>query len=378
MANDMKTANWRSQIKAIIAGQKPDVVPASFRLDKWFQANLHKGKLPPELSGVDIDRLYSTLGLANPARNAKVFDIKLREPVNCHTSRSADTITTRWQTPKGTVKLVCRLTPEEEAAGLSPTILEHPIKEWDDYEIYRQILLHTEFIPNYEQYHKYEKIIGNSGLPLVILGPIPFHELLLRWTGYEKGYMDLFDCPDYILGVIDTAKDIYKKMWNIVADSPAEFVMHGVNFDTNLISPNIFREYFLNYCKEFNQMMHESGKYVAFHADGDMSGLLELVLEAGYDVADCFACKPMVKCTVEQAREKWLNDITIWGAVGSNQLEESYSLDELQRHLDNVYNVIKTGDRFILGIADQAMPGSDWQHIKMLIDTAHRNQNYPL
>ena len=138
------------------------------------------------------------------------------------------------------------------------------------------------------------------------------------------------------------------------------------------------REHFLPYLKSFNEQMHLAGKKVAFHADGNMSGLLKLVLDAKFDVADCFACDPMVRCTVGEARAAWQGRTTLWGALPSSLLEPNVPLGQLCDHLKRVYREAAPGDRFVLGIADQAMPTASWDHIKLAAEWARDHSRYPI
>ena len=368
----------RVQMETIFRGDAPEVIPAVFRLGAWYNSQVAAGQLPAEVAGLTLPEVETHLGLANSARTGRVFEVRYRDPVKCVQSRRGDEVITDWHTPAGQLRLVRRFLDGAEAAGLMPTTSEYPIKTLDDYAAYQQIVEHTEYVPAYQDWLDYDRQIGPASLPMLILGTIPIHSLLIQWTGYEKGYFDLFDRPDVVLPVIEAANTVNRRMWDIVAESGAQLVMHGVNFDTAMTSPPVFREHFLPYLKAFNQRMHQAGKLVAFHADGNMSGLLDLVVEADYDVADCFACQPMVACTIEQARQVWADKITIWGALPGTLLEPDVPRDQLIEHLEHIYRVMAPGKRFVLGLADQALPSSSWEHIKLAAQWAGRHGSFPI
>jgi len=366
---------YREHLEATLAGRIVDRIPAVFRLDNWYNARAHAGDLPGEWAGMSLRKVEAHLGLGRSARAGIVFNVILRSPVECVETRKDDLIITEWHTSGRSLRWVRRYGPGDEAAGLSPTTLTHPIQCVEDYAAYEEVMRHTEFVPTYDDYLRYDRMIGDRGMPMVILGPIPFHDLLVRWSGYEQGYLHLYDHPDVVLRAADVANQTYRRMWEVVAESPARLVMHGVNFDTKMTSPPIFREHFLPYLKQFNRRMHEAGKQVAFHADGDMSGLLELVLQADYDVADCFACSPLVPCTMTQARSAWRDRITIWGGLPSSLLEPPVPLEQLRAHLSQVYQAVAPGERFILGISDQAMPTASWKHIALAAQWAREHDS---
>ena len=373
--NDM---TWRQRLVAVMAGQASARIPAVFRLDKWYQARTHAGDLPPELAGMSLEQVEAHLGLGRSARAGHVFKTVLRPPVECVETRSGDRLITEWHTPGRTVRMVRQFTSGAEAAGLLPATIEHPIKDWDDYAAYEQVMRHTEFVPTYEEYRQYDRMIGAAGLPMVILGAIPVHDLMIRWVGYEQAYLHLCDRPDVVLQAVDVANEAYRRMWPIVAESPAHLVMHGVHFDSQVTPPPVFRDHFLPYLAAFNRLMHDAGKQVAFHGDSDITALLELVVEAEYDVCDCLACQPLVPCTVAQARAAWRDRITIWGGLPSHLLEPNVPLDQLHAHLEGLYRQVAPGDRFIFGISDQAMPTASWRHLSLAAKWARDHSAYPL
>ncbi len=364
--SDSHGVNWRERIQAVLDGQIPDRIPAIFRLDKWYKARAHAHDLPGELAGLPLTEVEARLGLAQSARQGYVFKTALRPPVERIESRHGDSVITEWRTPRRTLRRVRRYGPGDEVAGIDATTIEFPVKCPEDYAAYVEVIRHTEFLPAYEEYLQYDRMVGCAGLPLVILGPIPVHDLMLKWTGYERGYLDLCDHPDVVLPAVEEANAVYRRMWSIAAESPATFLMHGVNFDTQMTSPRVFREHFLPYIKVFNREMHLAGKKVAFHADGDMSELLELALEADYDAADCFASHPMVRCTVARARAVWQDRITIWGGIPSILLERHSPLDRLRGCLEDLYHHVAPGDHFMPAISDAAMPTSSWEHLAFL------------
>ena len=354
----------------MLSGDSPDRIPAIWRLDKWYGARMGKADWPAELAGRSLEQVEAHLGLARSARAGRVFRTVLRPPVIRQESRQGDEIITEVHTPAGVLRKVARYAPGDEQAGLLPAIIEYPIRELEHYVAFEQAMRHIECVATYDEFLAYDRSVGDAGLPLVILGPNPLHELLISWTGYQTGYLHLADQPDVVISAIAAADEAYRRMWPVVAASPAKFVMHGVNFDTRMTPPSVFREHFLPYLRSFNDLMHESGKWTACHADGDMSGLLGLTVEAGYDAADCFACQPLVRCSFEQARSAWKDRITIWGGLPSTLLEPHVPLEQLRTHLEHVYASLGDGRRFMLGLSDQAMPTSSWAHIKAAADFA--------
>lgn len=358
--------DWRERILAIISGQQTDRIPAIFRMSRWYKPRVHAGTLPSEVAGMSMAQVEEYLGLARSARYAKIYRIEFRPPVECVVSRKGDEVITEYKTPRGTLRRVARFNPGDEVAGIDASFVEFPIKSWDDYAVCAEVFRHMEFVPTYDAYERYDAEIGRAGLPMVVVGAIPFHYLLQEWTGYEKGYLDLFDREDLFMETVEAGNEAYRRMWDVVAASPAKLLLHGVNFDSKTTPPPMFKKHWMPYFKQFIPMMHQAGKYVACHADGNMSKLLNETLETGFDVADCFASAPLVPCTISQARAVWKDKLTIWGGLPSNYLEPNSSLDDLREYLDQLWRDVAPGNQFMLGISDMALPTTSWEHLKVV------------
>jgi hypothetical protein len=99
------------------------------------------------------------------------------------------------------------------------------------------------------------------------------------------------------------------------------------------------------------------------HADADTSGILNLIEQAGWDMVECFVTAPMVPVTLEQARHAWGNRVIIWGGIPSLMLSPSVSEAEFRAYCRRVFEIIGTGEAFILGVADNVMPDSRIERI---------------
>lgn len=356
----------RERFRAVLRGEKPDRVPVVSRLDIWHKTRQLQRDLPREWQDKSLDQLQLGLSMGLSARAAKVFRMTHCDPVQHVEWREGQRLFEEWRTPKGTLRMVREHKEDDEARGIRPMIVEHPIRSLDDYAIYEEVMRHRVYEPDYETYHAYDRLIGENGLPVVVLQTFPVHELMLSWVGYENACDHMINSPEVFDHAVETANEVHRQMWDVVAKSPCEFVLHGAHFDSAMTPPPMFKKYFLPYARAFNEHMHKAGKRTAFHGDADLSRLLDLILETGFDVVDCFAVDPLVPCTFREARQRWGNRMVIWGGVPSILLESPYTERQLQEHLEMLLHEAGVGTHFICGISDQAMPGSALERIKQI------------
>ena len=138
--------------------------------------------------------------------------------------------------------------------------------------------------------------------------------------------------------------------------------------------PPIFEKYFLPYFKEFNSRMHEHGKKTMWHADAEMGGLLNHVLEAGFDGADCLATIPLVPQRIEDYFDAWKGGIACWGGLPSTIFDPTFPMEEYKRTVDHLVEVTQGRNDFIFGASDNVMPGAEWERLLYLAEATGRRK----
>lgn len=367
----------RERQLAALSGEKPDRIPWMPRLEIWYTANYLAGTLPPEFAGMRLGEVQKALGLGKTARTGHVYTTRMKG-VEVHERR--DGLMTRFDyvTPVGTVSKLVMRTPELDALGIYPLEVEHHIKTENDIETVMYIVENTEYFPAYEQFIDYDESVGDAGLPMIQIGDVPFHHYLEVYTGYEMGYLHLFDYPGKVERLLETMHQSYReKMWPLVANSPGTLFLHGAHFSTETTPANYFGQYMLPYMQEFADYMHGYGKKVAHHADNDTSDIIDLLKQSRYDMHECFVTSPMVPITLAEARTALGDDVTIFGGVPSVILEPAVSDEQFEKYMDEIFNAAAPGDRFILGIADNMMPTSMMSRVKRIGELVEERGTYP-
>ncbi len=288
--------NARQRIQAVLDCQRPDRTPVACRLELWYAAQQWRQDPGGVLHGRDLMTVQRDLGMAVSARAGRVVITTWREPVRFEQQRWGSELHEYWHLPRGSLHRVSRYHGDDEAMGIRPHMVQHPVVTPRDYTLLADLARHVKFEPCSDEYERYDRMIGDAGYPMAVLGPCPAHDILLNWTGYEAGYLQLADDPAVFDAAVEAWVEARRRMWPIVASSPAQLVLHGVNFDAAVTPPPIFERYFLPYLRAFNDCMHAAGKRVAFHLDGELTGLLDLLMKCNVDVADCLACAPMTRC----------------------------------------------------------------------------------
>jgi hypothetical protein len=95
-------------------------------------------------------------------------------------------------------------------------------------------------------------------------------------------------------------------------------------------------------------------------------------------MVECFVTQPMVDTTLAEARSAWGDRVIIWGGVPSSILEDPFTDAQFEGFMDDLFRTIAPGKAFILGIADNAMPGSKIERIERVSKIAGERGRYPI
>lgn len=369
----------RQRLQAIMDGLSPDRIPWIPRLSIWHTAHSRQGTLPDRFAGLSLRQIERQLGMGTPAREGKVFVTEQKGDIETSARREGDSTLTTYRTPAGTVSTRYRHSAELERDGLPSLEVEHMLKGRGDFAVVEYLLRHTFYRPTPQAYLDYEAEIGGDGYPLVAAGDCPFHHFLQKLAGYQNAYYLLADFPEEVEHLLKTMENLEReRLWPLVAASPARLLLHGLHLDSMLTPPPYFERYITPYYRDFSALLHQNDKKLCMHADNDSRLILKHLEEAGFDMVETFTTQPQVSCTLEEARRTWGTRMIIWGAVPSVILEPTYAEEDFEAYMRQIFRTAAPGDAFILGVADNIMPGALLGRLERIAEMVEEWGAYPV
>jgi uroporphyrinogen-III decarboxylase len=371
--------NNRRRLLAILSGKPPDRIPWIPRLLIWYTAHQRAGTLPERYRDWSLRDIERDLGVGTPARDGQIFRTELRDVEVRERWLSPTELLTEYNTPAGTVSTRFVASEESRRTGLGDFQSEFMLKRREDYPVVEYIVEHTDYIATYDAYAAYEQEIGEDGYPMVQCGDCPFHHWMRALAGYNNAYYHLSDYPDEVKRLLAVMERRDREIvWRLMADSPADLILHGVHFSSQMTPPRIFDRYIVPYYQDLSALLRSRGKVLALHADNDTRQILARIERAGYGMAECFATHPLVPTTLAEARAAWGNRVIIWGGVPSIILEEPCTDAEFERYMDELFRTIAPGDAFILGVSDNVMPGAKIERLRCITQMMEERGVYPI
>lgn len=380
MANEQNgTMTDRERILAVLAGRPPDRIPWIPRLRLWYNAHRKAGTLPERYRGWTLRDIERDLGVGTPARGGAVFRTSMKG-VEVEERWLDDLhLRTEYRTPVGTVSTLFQGSEVLRRQAIQDLQVEFMLKSRRDYAVVQYIVENTQATETYDDYCRYEAEIGQDGYPMVHCGDCPFHHWMRALVGYEQAYFHLNDYPNEVEQLLATMTQVdEQRFWPLIVDSPARLILHGVHYSSQMTPPPMFEQYILPYYQRLSALLRARGKTLALHGDNDTRQILGHIERAGFQMVECFATYPMVQTTLAEARRSWGSRVIIWGGVPSVILEDPYSDQQFEAAMEEIFRTIAPGDAFILGVADNVMPGAKIERVRRITEMVQQLGKYPM
>jgi hypothetical protein len=384
----------RERILAAIQGSVPDRLPWVPRLEFWHRARLRQGTLPPQLRSLTLPEVAECLGVgcyssipdftdvadasAMLDRNLGIFHLPVipyrvtLEDVDRRVSRQGQETMVEYHTPAGSIRTASVFTDEMLDAGASmPWTTQHAIREPHDFDVVGHIFLHLKIEPHFAGYLARQEEIGEQGLAVGYLEgtACPIQHIMKELMPLEQFFYALHDYPEKVHGLAEQIEPFFRQIQQIGAESPAEVLLLGGNYDDSITHPPFFEKYIFPALRNYAEVLHRQGKYLMTHTDGENQRLFPLYRRAGFDVADSVCPYPMTRCTLEEIRTNFGEHVTIWGGIPSTLLcTSSTTEDEFWRSIDETVERYAHQSHFILGVSDMVTADCEWERMQYITD----------
>ena len=384
----------RERILAAIRGETPDQLPWVPRLEFWHRARLRHGTLPPELHSLTLTEIAASLGvgcydsipdftnITGPTDmidrtlglyNLSVLPYRISlEDVDRKVTHHGQETVVEYHTPAGSIRTASIFTDEMLDAGASSAwITEHAIREPQDFEVVGHIFSHLKVTPYFDGYLARRAEVGEQGLAVGFLqgAASPIQLIMKELMVLEQFFYAIHDYPERVQHLAEQIQPYFQKIQAIGAESPAEVLLLGANYDDSITHPAFFEKHILPGLQGFAAELHRRGKFLMTHTDGENSLLFPLYQRAGFDIADSVCPYPMTRCTLEETRAKFGKHVTIWGGIPSTLLcLSSTPEDEFRRSVNETIERYAHESHFVLGVSDMVTADCEWDRMQYITD----------
>jgi uroporphyrinogen-III decarboxylase len=395
----------KEQMLRAIRGQWADRLPWAPRIDLWYNAHSYRRTLPAVFQkDASLEEVADYIGggyhkvvpeflkawTPENTIDRGIGIYRLREMacrpeligVDREVKREGDTTTVTYHTPVGSVSCKILYTEEMRQAGISQTwISKHVIKKPEDYAVVGYIFKNIKVHPAYDSFSQCQEEVGDKGLVVAwaSTSASPMHHILKHFFDSTTFYLEMYDHPRELRQLCEDMEPYFEQIFKVHAQSPAEVIHFGANYDVMITYPPFFKEHMLPYLQRFSDLLHGQGKFLLSHCDGENKGLLDLIRESGIDVAEAVCPHPMTKVTLTEVRRVFQGKVTVYGGIPSVALLESAMSDEeFETFMTGLFDEISPGDRFILSISDTTPPDAKFDRLLRITEMVRERGQLPM
>ncbi|MGC9066617.1 MAG: uroporphyrinogen decarboxylase family protein [Candidatus Ratteibacteria bacterium] len=326
----------RERILSVFAGEKPDCVPFILDMSHWYY---HRYNLPwdltmpydsPDEGLIDIHKKFN-VGFYIPILSIG-WKVQYTNDVEYRVWKEKydNSISIIWEyhTPYG----VIRRRRAWEQKSYSWPIKEWGIKSRSDIKILQYALVHRKFYPDFDSYMKWKTAVGRFGIVYMPFGYSAMGQLLNAWMGVAETIYATYDMKQDIEEFVSQVNENNLKLVDLLCESPAEVIMMGDNFSSDIQSPEFFSKWSKSFYTEAIRRFHLAGKKVAVHIDGRLRNCIKMIVETGADCGDAITPAPMGDLTPIQCRQEAGRDFILSGGVPPDVWLQGTSLKKFKKN----------------------------------------------
>lgn len=305
----------RERLAAFWSGEKPDRIPYT----------TYANKIPPDWSDPVIQQMFADgLGVVQFVPTWKAVYDGVEQRSESWTAGGDTFRRDTWITPAGHLTAAWKNGWEQEFL----------LKTAEDYRVMMHIAERMRYEPAYEQYNAAAAAAPDYMLTLTRIGRTPLQTILVDYAGLENFAFQLADFADEIEELYAIMRRNFKQLVEVVAAGPGRYINVLENFTAETLGPRRYARYLLPVYEETFGILHESGKVVGCHYDGQLRSVKDHVARAPLDIIESLTEPPEGDMTIGEARAAF-PDKLFWAHVnlGVYELPEDALRAEIARRV---------------------------------------------
>ena len=259
---------------------------------------------------------------------------------------------TLYETPHGPLSTLT------EDGGFTSWRHELLLKRPEDYAAIRFFLRDEVYAPAYAEFARAQAAFGEDAIFRANFGLEPMQELISGGVmGMQTFCEEWIERRDEVLSLYEILVENRRRIYPLVAQSPASHANYGGNVTPEIIGRANFETYFVPHYNEAAEVMHRHGKLIGCHFDANTRILAKAIAGTALDYIEAFTPAPDTDQTLAEARAAWPDKVLWINFPSSVHIQpdaavRAVAFDLLQQ--------VGTVDGLLVGITED-MPPERWQ-----------------
>ena len=324
--------NPREQVFAALAGQPSGHVPFVI-----WDNKLPGGQLEAQLLrlGVCVTVKSSVACLETPGVEVRVEEFQ--------GSDGARRIRRMYSTAAGELSTVHR--PMPGTLWQEKRLFGGP----QDYDAIEAFLASWRFRPDFAHFEKDDQRFPGQSFARPATLRSPMQDVAYELMGIESFAVEWAENRSRVLRLMDLCAANAEKQVDILARSPAKYVVVDGNTDVHTVGPERFERYYLPHIDMCCRALHAAGKFVGSHLDGDNRLLAPLIARTQLDFIESFTPPPDCDFSVADALAAWPNKTLVENFPSSLHL---FGVERVRAATADILAQARGSSKIVVGIIE--------------------------
>jgi hypothetical protein len=350
--------NPRERVEVALRGGMPDVVPFTV-----YETMLPKSRVERELRNEGL-----CIVERKPTFKAVYKEVKV-EKIIFTAEDGHERVRTVVRTPVGV------LTALDRPAGFTTWHEERLFKSEADYEPLECMIRDRQYLPDYEAFVEAQELLGEDAFVRASIGYSPLQEILYNLMGLEQFAIQWQENRDRLMKLYEALTEDRRKIYPIVAQSPAMAVNYGGNVSPEVMGLERFERYILPHYEEAADILHAHGKLIGVHFDANTRLFAAAIARSKLDYIEAFTPYPDCDMTVAEARQAWPRKVLWINFPSSVHLQPAA---EIAAMAQAILKQAAPGQGFLIGITED-VPKHRWQEsFRVILRTCNHEGRTPI
>ena len=332
------------------------------RIGCWLTDKQFAGEpLPEPYKGMTLPEIYQALGCSARCYDFNACFKPAEDPsVRISKRRLNETdYEVLTETPVGAQRAVYHRSPTSPW----PRPLKWPVSDETEMRVASWRTERRTWAFDRAEYERQSRTWAGLGAPTMFMPRTTLQRLYIDDMGVEGATFALLDWPAACQAYFEAMDVSDRRLIEVLKASPIEIVNFGDNVHAGTLSPRLFRQHVLLVYQRRCELLHEAGKFVHAHWDGDCRPLLPFARDTGLDGIEAITPVPQGDVTLEEAKAA-LGDRFLFDGIPAIFFDQTFSEQTLADCARRCIGLF--APNLVLGISDEISSTGDIERIRLV------------
>ncbi len=356
---------WAKLHEAVIFGKAGGKVIWQPRIGCWYTDKRFAGEaLPAPYEGMALFDIYRALNCSARLYEYNACYRRIEDPRVTWTERDlGDGLVEQLiETPVG------RQTARTQATESSPfpRRIKWEVASEEELRVATWREEHTDWAWDQGAFDQLQADTGDLGAPTMFMPRMNVQSLYLEKMGTEAGIYAIYEWLDAVEAYFRAVEACHDRLVEVINTSPIRIINFGENVHSGTLPPDLFLRYHLPACQRRCEKLHQAGKFVYAHWDGDCGPLLPYARETGLDGIEAITPRPQGDVTLEQVKEGLGDDMFLIDGLPAVYFDATYPVSVLEACVERLLALF--APKLVLGISDELSSTGDIERVRVVGD----------